>query len=171
MTKSYGTETFKKKAIAVHGSKFDYTHTVYTKAKAKNNVKITCKTCGKTFEQRASRHLSGKGCNNKICVYEKIKENTDYTSRTKDKKQFIEEAITIHNKNYDYSLVNYVNAATKVRIKCNRCNNVFSQRPSSHLQGRGCNLKSCMSHKFSQRKTRVKSTKKFIKDAHVVHGN
>ena len=39
--------------------------------------------------------------------------------------QFIEKAKLIHGDKYDYSLVEYKNSKTKVKIKCNDCGRVF----------------------------------------------
>lgn len=49
----------------------------------------------------------------------------------------IKEFKTIHNDKYDYSSVKYVNAKTKVIIKCH-VHGVFNQIPNSHIHGRGC---------------------------------
>ena len=52
-------------------------------------------------------------------------------------KQFIEKAISIHGDKYDYSLVDYKNAHTKVKITC-PVHGIFEQQPYSHLSGKGC---------------------------------
>lgn len=55
---------------------------------------------------------------------------------TKTIEQFIKEAKLIHNNKYDYSLVNYVNSETKIKIICSK-HGVFEQTPSGHLRN-GC---------------------------------
>lgn len=50
---------------------------------------------------------------------------------------FIEKARKIHGDKYDYSLVDYKNNKTKVKIIC-KLHGVFLQTPDSHLRGRGC---------------------------------
>jgi len=50
---------------------------------------------------------------------------------------FIEKAIKIHNDRYDYSLVEYKSAKTKIKIICKK-HGVFEQTPSNHLSGKGC---------------------------------
>lgn len=50
---------------------------------------------------------------------------------------FVEKARKIHANKYDYSLVQYVNAKTKVNIICT-IHGIFSQTPDGHLQKRGC---------------------------------
>ncbi|MFZ4795982.1 MAG: hypothetical protein ACOYMA_00715 [Bacteroidia bacterium] len=55
------TEEFIKKAISVHGDKYDYSLINYTNRL--NKVAISCKVHG-TFLQKASSHLLGNGCSN-----------------------------------------------------------------------------------------------------------
>lgn len=52
--------------------------------------------------------------------------------------EFIEKAKTIHGDKYDYSDTIYINAKTKVAIKCKKCKKIFLQIPSKHLLGQGC---------------------------------
>ncbi len=52
---------------------------------------------------------------------------------------FIKKAKSIHNNKYDYSLVNYVDSLTKIKIICS-VHNIFEQSPSHHLMGRGCQI-------------------------------
>jgi intein-encoded DNA endonuclease-like protein len=58
-----------------------------------------------------------------------------YNQHTKE--TFIDKSIKKHGEKYDYSLVDYINSNTKVRINC-RIHGVFEQIPNSHLSGRGC---------------------------------
>lgn len=53
------TGDFIESAVRVHGDKYDYSESVYTKCK--HRVKIICKEHG-PFKQQASNHLSGFGC-------------------------------------------------------------------------------------------------------------
>lgn len=57
--------------------------------------------------------------------------------RTKTTQQFIEEAIEIHGDKYDYSLVEYVNNNTYVKIIC-KIHGEWEQIPKSHLKNYGC---------------------------------
>jgi hypothetical protein len=50
---------------------------------------------------------------------------------------FINKANKKHNNFYDYSLVKYVNAVTKVKIICPK-HGEFEQQPNNHLFGQGC---------------------------------
>jgi|LakMenE18May11ns_1017448.scaffolds.fasta_scaffold9936752_4 hypothetical protein len=80
--------------------------------------------------------------------------------------QFINKASKKHNNFYDYSLVNYVNAVTKVKMICPK-HGEFEQQPNNHLFGQGC--LSCMGD-------RVRSARKFTKEQWIekfkeVHGD
>lgn len=52
-------ESFINKASVIHNNKYDYSQTVYTRAKDK--VQIVCPIHG-IYEQRASSHLAGVSC-------------------------------------------------------------------------------------------------------------
>ena len=56
------------------------------------------------------------------------------------KEYFLERAKQKYNDKYDYSLVEYKNAKTKVKIKC-PIHGVFEQIPDNHLNKKcGCGL-------------------------------
>lgn len=121
------TEKFIEESIKIHGNKYDYS-LVEFKVKHKD-VTIICPIHGK-FQQWPKRHLLG-GC--KLCG---IISRTEKLFINKD--IFIERAVKIHGNYYNYDDIVYNGYNTKVDIKCNRCNLVFSQTPASHLQKRGC---------------------------------
>lgn len=52
--------------------------------------------------------------------------------------RFVNEATKVHGKTYNYSMTNYINARTKVKIGCID-HGIFEQLPSPHLRGQGCN--------------------------------
>jgi very-short-patch-repair endonuclease len=116
--------TFIEKAKIVHGNKYDYSLVDY-----KNNytkVKIICPIHG-VFEQKPYAHTSNKsGCPK--CGLEKSskKQRMSY-------EKFIEKAKTVHGNKYDYSLVKYINAKTKIKIIC-PIHGVFEQIPDNHLR-------------------------------------
>lgn len=84
----------------------------------------------------------------------------------KTTEQFVSEAKLIHNNKYDYSLVEYKNNSTKVKIIC-PIHGVFEQRPSDHLNNHGC--KKCGIEKVALSNT--KTTEQFISEAKLVHKN
>lgn len=138
MGKRLTTKEFIEKSIAKHGNKYDYSLTEYVRSRDK--VKIICPKHG-TFEQRADSHLSGNGCPE--CQKEwtdEHKQNLAESSRRSrgfTTKQWIEIAESVHGDKYDYSLVNYINQRTKVKIVC-PIHGEFMQNAGSHIQGTGC---------------------------------
>lgn len=66
-------------------------------------------------------------------------------------KKFIERATQLHNNKFDYSLVEYKTAVTKIKIICPE-HGVFEQTPNSHLRGYGCS------------KCKIITNEKFIKN-------
>lgn len=121
------TASFIKKAILVHGDKYNYECVVYTDAI--NKVIIKCQHHG-LFEQRPNDHLAGKGCSK--CGAER---NSLSQRLTTD--EFIDKANIIHNNEYNYDAVIYVNSHNKIIINCKYHGN-FNQAPNNHLNGRGC---------------------------------
>jgi hypothetical protein len=117
-----GAETFIKRATEKHGGRYDYSLVDYVTNKTK--VKIICHQHG-VFEQIPNSHLNGNGCPE--CG----------GSAKLNSKTFIKKATEKHGNRYDYSLVEYVNIKTKVKIIC-AGHGVFEQIPNDHLQGVGC---------------------------------
>ena len=74
--------------------------------------------------------------------------------------EFIKRAREVHGDKYDYSLVDYKNMTTKIKIIC-PVHGVFEQRPSDHLRG------DCI---FCAGKNKL-TTEEFIKRAKEVHGD
>ena len=122
-----GITKFIEKAKQVHGDKYDYSNSKYTTIKDK--ITIICPIHGE-FKQQADSHIRGRGCPK--CANEHRNDNT-----RKNTEQFITESQKIHNNKYDYSLVNYINAHTKVTIICSE-HGKFEQTPNHHLRGCGC---------------------------------
>lgn len=79
---------------------------------------------------------------------------------------FIEKAKSIHNNKYEYSLVEYKNNKSKIKIICKK-HGIFEQRPDNHLRGKGC--KKCSIEKRAE--TNKLTTRQFIKRAEKIHGN
>lgn len=84
----------------------------------------------------------------------------------KTKEQFIEESKKLFGNYYDYSLVDYVNNNTKVKIIC-PVHDVFEQIPRSHTSGRGCSK--CGSIITGNKLKHT--TAEFIESATKIHGD
>ena len=120
-------EEFIKKSIETHGNTYDYSETNYLGSNI--NVDIICKIHGR-FSQNPSRHKRGAGCTK--CNADK--KSKDYRNTTEG---FIEKAVKIHNKKYDYSLVEYIHSREPIKIIC-QTHGVFEQKPYHHLLNKGC---------------------------------
>ena len=106
--------------------------TVICEVEKQRNIrrfKIKCEICGYEKESSANEFHRCMICFNNLeidrCI---LKEN------------FISRAREIHGDKFNYDLVEYVNRKTKVIIKCNECQSLFSQVPSGHLLGYGCSI-------------------------------
>lgn len=85
-------------------------------------------------------------------------------SRRKTRDEFIKDSVKIHNKKYDYSLVEYVSNGVKVKIIC-PIHGIFEIRPNDHLSKKvGCNK--CNNASISK-SNNVK--KNIIKRFNVIH--
>ena len=83
-------------------------------------------------------------------------------ARVRTQEDFIEKAKEVHGSKYDYSLVDYVDSSTKVKIIC-PIHGEFEQTPNKHLAGQGC--KQC-----GRNRTKV-GVDEFIQRARAVHGD
>ena len=79
---------------------------------------------------------------------------------------FIKRAKEIHGDKYDYSLVDYTNAKTKIEIIC-PVHGKFTQIPYNHLSGKGCKECGCVENG----KNRSITLEKFLEKARNVHGD
>ncbi len=137
---------FTNNANDIHNNKYDYSLVEYVNNKTK--VKIICPVHG-IFEQIPNSHLRGHGCS--MCAGSKKSTSID----------FISKAISIHNNKYDYSLVEYINAHTKVKIICPE-HGIFEQKPNGHLNGQNCPI---CSGKLKL------TTDDFINRSNIIHNN
>ena len=146
MSKRLTTVEFIEKAKKIHGDKYDYHLVEYINNKSK--IKIICNIHG-VFEQRPYAHLNNQTCPQ--CNGSLKKTNNEFIKNSKQK----------HGDKYDYSLVNYINAKTKVQIICSE-HGVFFQTPNNHLQGQGC--PKCNN-------TIRTTTEQFIEKSKIIHGD
>jgi len=118
------TEKFIEESIKIHKDKYDYSLVNYYT----NNIKvdIICKKHG-IFSQVPQSHLIGNGC--KKCGFENSsrEHKPKYTTA-----EFINEAKIIWGDKYDYSLVDYKNCKTKIKIIFDGI--IYEQTPISHFK-------------------------------------
>ena len=109
------------KFIKTHGDRYDYS---LVHRNETDKVQIICKEHG-IFEQKIKRHSGGSGCPK--CGGSKKLEQYDV----------LDKFIKTHGDRYDYSLVQYVNAISKLKIICKE-HGIFDQAYVKHAGGNGC---------------------------------
>jgi len=123
----YTTIEFVEKAKGIYGDKYDYSEVEYKSAMEK--IRVICPKHGlflKTPNDFINNHSGCKDC-------------YDYRgiSQKSNREEFIERAINRHGDIYIYSLVEYINSHTFVKIIC-KTHGEFLQRPNNHILGQGC---------------------------------
>ena len=121
------TEEFIKRAIKIHGTKYNYAKVVYVSFHKK--VTIVCKKHG-DFLQTPANHLHGFVC--RKCSVENRAYKCTYTTR-----EFIKSCKLVHGSRYSYTTVRYTGIYNKIDIICKK-HGIFSQRAHDHLSGCGC---------------------------------
>jgi len=150
MMKKY-SNNFIQLANIKHNNKFDYS--LSNCHKSHDRIKIICPIHG-VFEQLAYQHLNGRGC--KKCADINNGLNRKYT-----KKEIIKKSNIIHNNKFDYTLIDYIDIETKIKIIC-RIHGIFEQTPSAHINlKQGC--PKCVG--------RNKTNDEIIKKCNDVHNN
>ena len=145
------TEEFIEKARKIHGDLYDYSKVNYNKI---NQEVIIIDPIYGEFLQKPSNHLAGHGCKKRF--YDKIQKIT-----SSYKNNFIEKSKLVHGDFYDYSLVEYKNKKTKVKI-IDPEYGIFEQTPEKHING-NINKKRLGLEKLT--------TEEFIEKARKIHGD
>ena len=126
------------------GDKYDLSKVEYVNNKTK--ICLICPIHGE-FWVYPYNVLRSRGCpmcfkenlSNIMKDYYESKENTINNDFLKERADnFIKYAINLFGDNFDYSMINYINMITPVKIKCNTCGTIFQQTPIVHLNGQGC---------------------------------
>lgn len=157
-------ETFIKKAMAVHGNKYDYSKVDYVDNKTKVCIicheisPLTGKEHGE-FWQTPNAHIQKRGC--PVCKQEKLS-----NSGLKNAEQFFKKCEEKFNGKYCYENSVYKNNSTPILIKCPE-HGEFWQTPKMHLNGYGC--PKC-SYKI-RTEGRKSNTEEFIRRAKEIHGD
>ena len=108
---SYSTKEFIEECRKIHGDKYDYSKTKYTKST--DYTIVTCKQHG-DFELKAYLHKQGQGC--KDCGYLRNAENS--TVSTSD---FIRNYKRVHgSKNYSFDKTSYTKSHDSITVTCRK---------------------------------------------------
>ncbi|MDR0676616.1 MAG: DUF723 domain-containing protein, partial [Elusimicrobiota bacterium] len=155
--KRLSPEQFIKEANKIHNNFYDYSFVEYKNNKTK--VKIICPIHGE-FYTTPHNHLDKQsGCPK--CRYDKVAKKLSLTIG-----KFIERANKVHNNKYNYSLVEYKNQNSIIKIIC-PIHGEFLQQAGIHLQGHGC--PKCANEKNGLLKRLTQE--EFIEKANKVHNN
>lgn len=120
-------EDFPRRAREIHGDKYEYPDIPKSH---QSMITIICKKHG-AFKQRVDIHLAGCGCPQ--CA------GINHLSLEERKKNFIQRSKERYNDRYDYSLVEYVDKNTPVKIRCKEHDYVFTVLPDTHIRrSSGC---------------------------------
>lgn len=151
-SKKTDVEEFISTCKEIHGNKYDYSKVDYINTITK--VTLICKSHGE-FVQTPNSHLQGHGCFE--CGHKLMSDSWRLTDTI-----FIRRSCEIHKNKYDYSLVNYSNNKTKVKIICPK-HGVFEQVPSLHLRGTDCPKCSSLHKGYYSIKTADRNKKEYLK--------
>lgn len=128
---SDSTESFIKKAKAVHGNAYDYSATKYMRSNQK--VEIKCSIHG-SFWQKPNSHISREaGC-------------PKCAGKSMTTADFIEKAKVTHGDLYGYGNTEYALIKEPVTVTCH-IHGDFQQTAEGHLAGRGC--RQCWAESYS----------------------
>lgn len=154
MIKLHDTNWFIKTASEIHNDRYDYSCVEYVSIH--NKVKIICREHG-VFLQTPNNHISKKQNCPKCGIISRTMKNRFNIN------QFVRKSNNIHGNRYDYSLVNYINAHTKVKIICKE-HGAFDMTPGNHstIKRQGC--PTCVNRNSI-------STDMFINRAYKIHKN
>jgi len=128
-TQTYTTEQAIEKFKKIHGNKYDYSLVNYIDSKTK--IQVVCNLHG-IFNITPANHINNKGC--KLCG-----NILGGQKQTLSQDEIIKKFVAIHGNEYDYSLVEYKNSTTKIKVIC-KLHGEFMITPSSHLNKSGCKL-------------------------------
>lgn len=133
----------KKEFKRIHNDIYDYSKVNYVNKEVK--IEIICQIHG-SFLQTPSQHLKGRGCNK--CAIEFRARKLSLTTE-----EFIKRAVEVHGDAYDYSLVDYKNSYTKVKIIC-PIHGIIEVLPFGHL------INDCYKCSFAKRRQIPEKLKK-----------
>lgn len=140
-------------ARVVHGDKYEYLGEYVNGA---TPMQMRCQMHG-LFEQRPDSHLQGRGC--RTCGDERTHKALFDTHE-----DFLNKARAAHGEKYSYP-EQYRRSDCHIKIVCPK-HGPFTQLPSDHVQGHGCDK--CRTDLAAERYRKDHET--FLREARAVHG-
>ena len=159
MPKKLTQSVFIERSNQKHSNVYDYSLVEYVSSHLK--VKIICSKHG-IFEQQPYAHINGQGC--PTCS-----KNLLGQDKKKNLQTLLTEFEIIHQDRFDYSLEEYVNNSTKVKIICKKHSHMFYQTPKSHLKG-SINCTKCLKE-VRTKQYQLNSFESFKTEAEKVYGS
>lgn len=154
MSRKLTNDEIIKRFQSIHGNRYDYSKVDYKGNKIP--VTIICEKHGQ-FNQLPVVHDRGGNCPDCSLIQRSNK-------RRWDKGEFIQRAKEIHDNNYNYSKVEYIDIKTKVEIICKK-HGSFHMEPGNHInQKQGC------SECYKESLTKL-NHQKFIEKSKEIHGD
>ena len=140
------TQDFIQRSQSQYGNEFGYDRVVYVNAREK--VELLHNKCGQYMFITPDSHLRKPRC--AVCAGNKVLNTA----------RFIEICSVVHNNEYTYDEVKYVNNSTEVKIYHTVCQKFIMVSPAVHMKGHRCIY--CFG-------TPLKSLETFISQANEVH--
>lgn len=127
------TQEFIRRAINIHGDKYDYSKVDYVNNRTK--VQIICNKCGNTFKQPPKNHLQGQGCPKCAFIGKPLENRLE---------RFISTILGKYGSDFTFPNVKdeYKNKKSYITTTCNRCGNV-SQVMAEYLVSNHYTCKKC----------------------------
>jgi hypothetical protein len=141
-------EEFIEKSRDIHGYKYEY---VNLPEKITLLSKINMVFKGVTFSQVVNKHLMGR------CPEKSIK--------SRNTSDFIDLSNNIWNNKYNYSLSNYKNSLTKIKII--RYGIIYEQIPTAHLNKKSPEFRIINNILLNRNKLVFKSIEKFLRENNI----
>lgn len=126
---------FYNNANLVHDDK--YLYNLSTFVSTSDEMEIICKEHG-VFRQKPKSHLQGRGCSECGKALQVVAVTANAARQKKEASlSFKSKAKLVHNNNYRYNKVKYIDKMSHVIIICKK-HGEFNQTPDIHLSGAGC---------------------------------
>ena len=162
------TAQFIVNARKSHGEKYDYSRSIYKKARKK--VMIGCRNCSKWFPQTPSNHthkIKPRGCPNCADSHINRSKESYLLKPLISQNDFILRCKSLWGNKIDYSETIFKGTQKMITVRCISCDNQYPILANNHVRGNyGCQVCRYQRAGDSARKTTVE----YILEAKQIHG-